>query len=81
LERSLGSPDWRERRLAALALSHATDVKALAAALDDANGFVREAAAQSLRRLSESTDAPQSVRSAAAAALAAHPKADKDVGN
>jgi tetratricopeptide (TPR) repeat protein/HEAT repeat protein len=61
LGHALGASDWRERRLAALALGGAADadrIRALAAALDDANGFVREAAAASLRRLSKEGEVP-----------------------
>jgi HEAT repeat protein len=61
LGRALGASDWRERRLAALALGGGADaerVRALAAALDDANGFVREAAAASLKRLSKEGEVP-----------------------
>jgi hypothetical protein len=71
IDRALGARDWRERRLAALAAGGTLDrVRALAAALDDANGFEREAAAASQRRLSQETDAP--VRAAARRALADH---------
>jgi tetratricopeptide (TPR) repeat protein/HEAT repeat protein len=90
VEHALTSTDWRERRSAALAARAAGPMRrspgrpstlhALAAALDDADGYVREAAAQALgaeggdgvaplaRRLDD--DAP-SVRAAIAAALGA----------
>ena len=73
LERALGATDWRERRAAALALVSSPDaehLRSLGAALDDPNGFVREAAARSLDRLAHDPD-PQ-VRAGAAAALNGH---------
>jgi tetratricopeptide (TPR) repeat protein len=69
-DRALTSADWRERRAAARALAGTNDadrVRALGAALDDASGFVREAAAASLERLSRSPDAR--LRAAALKAL------------
>jgi tetratricopeptide (TPR) repeat protein len=73
LEQALRAADWRERRLAALALVHAADaerVRALGSALDDKSGFVREAALRSLQRLADEGDPP--LRAAAREVLAAH---------
>jgi tetratricopeptide (TPR) repeat protein len=46
--RTLGSRDWRERRAALAALPASNAIAAASAALDDADGFVREAAARAL---------------------------------
>jgi len=85
LERALAAGDWRERRAAAIAAaesgaapSGARVRSALAAALDDASGFVREAAARALGSAGKDGVAPLSkhvadeapeVRAAVAAAL------------
>jgi tetratricopeptide (TPR) repeat protein/HEAT repeat protein len=74
LGKAIAAPDWRERRLAAQALGaspNATSglerVRLLKGALGDGNGFVREAAQEGLKRLTEDPD--PKVRSAASAAL------------
>ena len=64
LTRALKAQDWRERRAAALALGAGGEVvggnvlPALGAALDDASGMVREAAARSLGNAGEGGVAP-----------------------